>query len=241
MSVKRSHEIALSQSGVWRILRRLGVSRLPTSQRYRRHQDRWTRDAKPQPGHQLQIDVKFIAPRKGSRRKHSSVHRDRRLHAPAGPAALRPAQPEGRDPVRRRRPREAPVPGPADPDRQRFGVPGPVPLAGPRPRHRARLDQAGDAAPERHGRALAPHRRRGVLPDAGRRGSLTTRRSLRASSRSGRTSTISIVRMVASADRRRTNDCAKRSRPRMSQDIVSRTRRGVADVRWVQSVSATRP
>jgi transposase InsO family protein len=70
MYLKRYHDIALSQSGVWRILKRLGLSRLPTSQRYRRHQDRWKRYEKPQPGHQVQIDVKFIAPLKGSRKKH---------------------------------------------------------------------------------------------------------------------------------------------------------------------------
>src|SRR5919108_4038827 len=49
-------------SGVWRILRRLDMSRLPASQRYRRHTDRWKRYEKPVPGHRVQIDVKFIAP-----------------------------------------------------------------------------------------------------------------------------------------------------------------------------------
>ncbi len=56
--------------GVWRILKRLDMNRLPTSQRYRRHVDRWKRYEKPQPGHRVQIDVKFVAPLKGSRRKH---------------------------------------------------------------------------------------------------------------------------------------------------------------------------
>jgi transposase-like protein len=69
MYLKRYHDVSLSQSGVWR-LRRLQLSRLPTSQRYRRHQDRWKRYEKPEPGHQVQIDVKFIAPLKGSRAKH---------------------------------------------------------------------------------------------------------------------------------------------------------------------------
>ena len=70
MYLRRYHDLTLSPSGIWRILRRLGLSRLPTSQRYRRHQDRWKRYEKPEPGHQVQIDVKFIAPLKGSRRKH---------------------------------------------------------------------------------------------------------------------------------------------------------------------------
>jgi transposase InsO family protein len=47
------------------------MNRLPASQRYRRHADRWKRYEKPLPGHRVQIDVKFIAPLQGSRkRKH---------------------------------------------------------------------------------------------------------------------------------------------------------------------------
>jgi len=46
------------------------MSRLPASQRYRRHVDPWRRYEKPLPGHRVQIDVKFIAPLQGTRRKH---------------------------------------------------------------------------------------------------------------------------------------------------------------------------
>jgi transposase InsO family protein len=46
------------------------MSQLPASQRYRRHTDRWKRYEKPLPGHRVQIDVKFIAPLGGSRKKH---------------------------------------------------------------------------------------------------------------------------------------------------------------------------
>jgi len=70
MYLKRYHDLQISCSGVWRILKRLDMSRLPSSQRYRRHVDRWKRYEKPQPGHRVQIDVKFIAPLKGSRKKH---------------------------------------------------------------------------------------------------------------------------------------------------------------------------
>jgi transposase InsO family protein len=70
MYLRRYHDIALSQSGIWRILRRLGLGRLPASQRYVRYRERWKRYEKPEPGHQVQIDVKFIAPLKGSRKKH---------------------------------------------------------------------------------------------------------------------------------------------------------------------------
>jgi transposase InsO family protein len=70
MYLKRYHDVQVSPSGVWRILKRLDMNRLPASQRYRRHVDRWKRYEKPLPGHRVQIDVKFIAPLKGSRRKH---------------------------------------------------------------------------------------------------------------------------------------------------------------------------
>jgi hypothetical protein len=52
-------------------LKRLGLNRLPASQRYKRHNIRWKRYEKQPPGHQLQIDVKFIESlgQKGSRRK----------------------------------------------------------------------------------------------------------------------------------------------------------------------------
>src|SRR5205807_8133656 len=45
------------------------MSRLPASHRYKRYVDRWKRYEKPQPGHRVQIDVKFIAPLAGSRKK----------------------------------------------------------------------------------------------------------------------------------------------------------------------------
>ena len=47
---------------VWRILHKAGVNRLPASQRYKRRETRWKRYEKQRPGHQLQVDVKFIEP-----------------------------------------------------------------------------------------------------------------------------------------------------------------------------------
>jgi transposase InsO family protein len=70
MYLKRYHDIELSPSGIWRILHRLDMSRLPSSQRYRRQRDRWKRYEKPEPGLRVQIDVKFIAPLPGARRKY---------------------------------------------------------------------------------------------------------------------------------------------------------------------------
>jgi transposase InsO family protein len=69
MYLKRYHDVSISTSGVWRILKRLGLNRLPTSQRYKRLDKRWQRYEKQLPGHQVQIDVKFIAPIKGVERK----------------------------------------------------------------------------------------------------------------------------------------------------------------------------
>ena len=71
MYLRRYHDVAISNSGVWRILKRLDMNRLPSSQRYKPHAQRWKRYEKQQPGHRVQIDVKFIAPLGGSRRNSS--------------------------------------------------------------------------------------------------------------------------------------------------------------------------
>jgi len=62
MYLKRYHDVEISASGVWRILKRLGMNRLPASQRYKRHAGRWKRYEKQRPGHHVRIDVKFIEP-----------------------------------------------------------------------------------------------------------------------------------------------------------------------------------
>src|ERR1051326_4191318 len=70
MYLKRYHDVTISVSGVWRILKRLEMNRLPAYQRYKRHKERWKRYEKPQPGHRVQIDVKFIQPISGARRRY---------------------------------------------------------------------------------------------------------------------------------------------------------------------------
>ena len=70
MYLRRYHDIEIGHSGVWRVLKRLEMNRLPSSQRYKRHTTRWKRYEKPQPGHRVQVDVKFIEPLAGSRKKH---------------------------------------------------------------------------------------------------------------------------------------------------------------------------
>jgi transposase InsO family protein len=68
MYLKRYHDVEVSQSGVWRILKRLDLNRLPASQRYKRLDKRWQRYEKQLPGHQIQIDVKFVEPLKTTAR-----------------------------------------------------------------------------------------------------------------------------------------------------------------------------
>ena len=65
MYLRRYHDVSISDSGVRRILKRVGVNQLPASQRHRRHDQRWKRYEKPLPGHQVQVDVKFIEPIEG--------------------------------------------------------------------------------------------------------------------------------------------------------------------------------
>jgi len=73
MYLKRYHEVQISSSGVWRILKRLELNRLPASQRYKRHDRRWRRYEKPLPGHRVQLDVKFIQPLPGTPRPRGTT------------------------------------------------------------------------------------------------------------------------------------------------------------------------
>ena len=57
MYLARYHEVKISPSGVWRMLKKLGMNRLPASQRYKLHNKRWHRYEKPQPGHRLQAHM----------------------------------------------------------------------------------------------------------------------------------------------------------------------------------------
>src|ERR1051326_5531936 len=65
----RFHSIAIAVSSVHRILTRHGMPRLPANQKYRSHVRRWRRYEKPQPGHRLQLDVKFLERIPGPRRR----------------------------------------------------------------------------------------------------------------------------------------------------------------------------
>ncbi|WP_285620602.1 IS481 family transposase [Actinoallomurus iriomotensis] len=62
MYLKRYHDIQIGHSAFYNILKRLGLNRLPASQRYARCDKRWKRYEKQLPGNRIQIDVKFIEP-----------------------------------------------------------------------------------------------------------------------------------------------------------------------------------
>src|SRR5713101_4804582 len=57
--LKRFHSLSVARSSVHRILGKHGMNRLPANRKHRPHATRWTRYEKPQPGHRLQMDVKF--------------------------------------------------------------------------------------------------------------------------------------------------------------------------------------
>jgi transposase len=57
MYLKRYHDIEISNSGVWRILQRAGLSRLPACQRYKRYDRKWKRYEIPKPGHAVQAGL----------------------------------------------------------------------------------------------------------------------------------------------------------------------------------------
>ncbi len=166
MYLKRYHDVQISPSGIWRILKRLDMSRLPASQRYRRHVDRWKRYEKPLPGHRVQIDVKFIAPLPGSREKYyqfTAIDDCTRIRVLKlfdrcnQTTAIRFL-----DYVLEKLPFQVEV---IQTDNgAEFG--NAVPLPRPGSRHRSRLHQAQDPQAERQGRAVPPDRPGGVLPDA---------------------------------------------------------------------------
>jgi transposase InsO family protein len=58
--LQRFHAVTVAVATVPRLLQKHGMNRLPANQKYQRHPKRWQRYEKPQPGHRLQLDVKFL-------------------------------------------------------------------------------------------------------------------------------------------------------------------------------------
>jgi transposase InsO family protein len=58
--LQRFHQVEIARSTVHRILVKNGMGRLPANQKHQPHRKRWKRYEKAQPGHRLQMDVKFL-------------------------------------------------------------------------------------------------------------------------------------------------------------------------------------
>ena len=58
--LQRFHQVVIARSTVHRILVKNGMGRLPANQKHQPHRKRWKRYGKAQPGHRLQMDVKFL-------------------------------------------------------------------------------------------------------------------------------------------------------------------------------------
>jgi transposase InsO family protein len=67
--LRRFHDIGMAISSVHRILLRHEMNRLPANQKHRAHTKRWQRYETPQPGHRLQMDVKFLERIPGTRKR----------------------------------------------------------------------------------------------------------------------------------------------------------------------------
>jgi transposase len=67
--LRRFHDVSVARSTVHRLLVKQGVGRLPVNQKHRARGRRWQRDEKPQPGHRLQVEVKFLERIPGSRKR----------------------------------------------------------------------------------------------------------------------------------------------------------------------------
>jgi transposase len=127
--LSRFHQIPIAVSSVHRILTRHGMPRLPANQKHRPHAQRWQRYEKPQPGHRLQLDVKFLERIPGDASPALSVHGHRRLHPDSDPEDLRRVQSAHRQAFHRRSRTPAAISRARRPDRQRCRVPIGVPLA----------------------------------------------------------------------------------------------------------------
>jgi transposase InsO family protein len=67
--LRRFHHLTVARSSVHRILIRHGMNRLPANQKRKPTGRAWQRYEKPQPGHRLQLDVKFLERIAGTRKR----------------------------------------------------------------------------------------------------------------------------------------------------------------------------
>lgn len=67
--LKRFHGIRIAGQTVQNILHKHGLGRLPANQKHQPHGKRWQRYEKPQPGHRVQMDVKFLERIPGTKKR----------------------------------------------------------------------------------------------------------------------------------------------------------------------------
>ena len=67
--MERFHQINIARSTVHRILVKHDMARLPANQKHQPHGKRWKRYEKAQPGHRLQMDVKFLERIPGTKKR----------------------------------------------------------------------------------------------------------------------------------------------------------------------------
>jgi transposase InsO family protein len=67
--LQRFHAVTIARSSVHRILTKHEMGRLPANQKHRPHKERWQRYEKAQPGHRIQMDVKFLERIPGTRKR----------------------------------------------------------------------------------------------------------------------------------------------------------------------------
>ncbi len=163
MYLKRYHDVTISRSGVWRILKRLDMGRLPASQRYKRHDRRWKRYEKQLPGHRVQIDVKFIEPIAGTTGRKGGRNKYYQFTAIDDCTRLRVLEGEGGPPVQVADPRSGRSRsqgiGGHGPARVRRPVAAPRRSYGGTPRAHLVARQPGRHTTVHHGLALRPRRR----------------------------------------------------------------------------------
>jgi len=67
--LQRFHQVEIARSSVHRILVKHDMGRLPANQKHRPYKKRWKRYERAQPGHRLQMDVKFLERIPGTRKR----------------------------------------------------------------------------------------------------------------------------------------------------------------------------
>jgi len=161
----RFHGMDVARSTAHRILIRYGMRRLPANQKRQRTGRPWHRYEKPQPGHRLQIDVKFLERIAGSRKRlyqFTAIDDCTRIRVlKIYDACNQKSAISFVDEVIRRLPLSA-----RHPDGQRRRVPVQLPLAPGTAGRPARLHPSQNASTKRQGRALTSCGRAGVLPAA---------------------------------------------------------------------------